>query len=130
MALFGLKKEENKEEAVEAKTNEKPKAKAGSKVSLSTDRDLASVIIRPRVTEKAVMGSEKRVYTFMVRRDANKHQIHDAVKAIYKVTPVKVNIVNKQPATRVKGMRGNSVKQPGMKKAYVYLKEGDTINLV
>jgi len=46
------------------------------------------------------------------------------------VTPVKVNIVNKLPAKRRKGSTGRMVKQPGMKKAYVYLKKGDTINLV
>ena len=53
-----------------------------------------------------------------------------AVKALYNVTPVKVNIVNKKPAKRNVGSRNRDKHVQGMKKAYVYLKKGDTINLV
>jgi large subunit ribosomal protein L23 len=69
------------------------------------------------------------VYTFEVSRNATKFAVRDAIKALYNVTPVKVNIVNKLPATRRKGSSGRDVKVPGMKKAYVYLKKGDSINL-
>jgi large subunit ribosomal protein L23 len=65
-----------------------------------------------------------------VKRDANKFQVRDAVKALYNVTPVKVNIVNKKPALRLSGSKNRMAKVPGEKKAYVYLKKGDTINLV
>ena len=74
--------------------------------------------------------SEQNVYTFVVKRDANKYDVRDAVKALYNVTPVKVNIVNKKPAKRLVGSRNRMKQVPGMKKAYVYLKKGDTINLV
>jgi large subunit ribosomal protein L23 len=95
-----------------------------------TDRNLASVLIKPRITEKAVSASEKNVYTFMVRKDATKYDVRDAVKAIYNVTPVKINIVNKQPKKRMQRSRGRVISEKGMKKAYVYLKDGDSINLV
>ena len=125
MALFSRKKEANAGEntPVVGKV-------AGSGKALSTDRDLTSVIAGPRITEKAVGLGDKNVYTFTVRRDATKFLVRDAVKALYGVTPVKVNIVNKKPATRLAGARNRMVKVSGMKKAYVYLKKGDTINLV
>ena len=124
MALFGKKKETMEESA----KKDAPKVDV-SKAS-STDRDLSSVIAHPRITEKAVGKSEQNVYTFVVKRSANKFQVRDAVKALYSVTPVKVNIVNKKPAKRFVGSRGRVKQVPGMKKAYVYLKKGDTINLV
>lgn len=95
-----------------------------------TDRDLTSVIVKPRITEKGVGKSEQNVYTFVVRKDATKHDISDAVKALYNVTPVKVNTVNKAPRRYVSRTRGRAVTEKGLKKAYVYLKAGDTITLV
>lgn len=121
MALFSRSKK------VEASAKTTTSANAAAKVA---PRNLASVIVRPRVTEKAVGKSEQNVYTFVVRRDATKFDVRDAVKALYKVTPVRVNIVNQAPAMRPSGSRNRLVKVAGMKKAYVYLKKGDTINLV
>jgi len=43
---------------------------------------------------------------------------------------VKVNIVNKKPSSEVSRSRGRAVSVAGYKKAYVYLREGDTISLV
>jgi len=123
MALFGKKKEIKKESAEKA-----PKVDVST--AQSTDRNLSSVIVHPRVTEKAVGLSEQNVYTFVVKRSATKFDVRDAVKALYKVTPVKINIVNKKPAQRLVGSRNRMKQVPGVKKAYVYLKKGDTINLV
>jgi large subunit ribosomal protein L23 len=88
----------------------------------------ADVIVRPRITEKAAMSAEKGVYSFEVTPRATKITIAAAVKEIYKVTPVKVNIVN-LPVKKVfaKGKRG-TVK--AVRKAYVYLNEGDKIEFV
>jgi large subunit ribosomal protein L23 len=122
MALFGKKKET-------AKSVEKAPVVNVSK-ALPTDYDLASVIVRPRITEKAVAMSEQNVYTFVVKGSATKFQIRDAVKALYNVTPVKINTVNKRPAKRMVGSRNRVKHVAGMKKAYVYLKKGDTINIV
>ena len=123
MALFSRKKKADATETTPVLSNSAPKA-------LSTDRDLTSVITGPRITEKAVGLGDQNVYTFNVRRDVTKFLIADAVKALYGVTPVKINIVNKKPATRLSGSRNRMTKVPGHKKAYVYLKKGDTINLV
>jgi large subunit ribosomal protein L23 len=84
----------------------------------------ADVIVRPRITEKAAMSAEKGVYSFEVTPRATKITIAAAVKE----TPVKVNIVN-LPVKKVfaKGKRG-TVK--AVRKAYVYLNEGDKIEFV
>jgi large subunit ribosomal protein L23 len=118
MALFG-----KKEEAKEKETKAAPKPKV-------VDVDVTGVLVGPRLTEKSVALGEQNVYTFEVRKDANKHQVRAAVKALYNVTPVKINIVNKKPAKRLQGSRGKMIHVAGVKKAYVYLAKGDTINLV
>lgn len=130
MALFSRKKEDEGQDQPQEK-----KEKAVSKVkavntALPTDRNLSSVIIKPRVTEKAVGKSEQNVYTFVVRRDATKYDVRDAVKALYNVTPVKVNIVNKTPRQSMSRSRGRVISEKGLKKAYVYLKDGDSISVV
>ncbi len=132
MALFSRSKEKSdksdkstKGKAVATKEVKEPVVSG----SLPTDRDLDSVIIKPRVTEKAVGKSEQNVYTFMIRRDATKYDVKDAVKAIFGVTPVRVNIVNKSPRQYKSRSKGRTVTEKGMKKAYVYLKEGDHIDL-
>ena len=123
MALFGKKKETKKE-------SKKVVEKVDVSKAQPTDYNLSTVIAAPRITEKAVGLSDKNVYTFEVRRDATKYQVRDAIKSLYNVTPVKVNIVNKKPAKRMVGSRGREKHVAGMKKAYVYLKDGDKISLV
>jgi large subunit ribosomal protein L23 len=123
MALFS-----RKEKAVTAPAAST--AVAPAKKALSTDRNLSQVIVGPRITEKSVRQGDNNVYTFNVARTATKFSVRDAIKALYSVTPVKVNIVNKAPATRLSGSKNRMVKVAGYKKAYVYLKKGDTINLV
>jgi large subunit ribosomal protein L23 len=88
----------------------------------------AGAIIRPRVTEKSGILSQSGMYTFEVMRDANKHSIAKAVKALYKVTPVKVAVLN-SPAKKV-FLRGKSGHVPGFRKAVVTLKAGDKIDFV
>ena len=88
-----------------------------------------SVLLRPRITEKAAIGADKNnVYVFEVTRNATKKSVAASVKSIYKVTPVRVNVANiPDKAVFIRGKRG--VKSGG-KKAYVYLKKGDKIELI
>lgn len=89
----------------------------------------ANVLLKPRITEKAVIGADKNgVYVFEVSDKATKKSIAASVKALYKVTPVKVRTATIFPkAVFVRGKRG--VKKGG-RKAYVYLKKGDKIELL
>lgn len=125
MALFSRNKKETKSAASSAVA-----AKPQARKALSTDANLASVIIKPRITEKAVAKSEQNVYTFLVRPDATKYDVRAAITSIYNVTPVKVNIVKQAPRTYLSRAKGRHLTAKGTKKAYVFLKAGDTITLV
>lgn len=121
MAIFG-----KKEEVAEVK--ETAEVAAPQKATLP--RDLSSVIIKPRITEKAVLASERNVYTFEIQKGATKFDVRDAVKELFKVTPTRVHIVNKAPRTFMSRARGRKQSEKGLRKAYVYLKDGDKIDLV
>ena len=123
MALFSRTKEKTVEGAPEAVSVNVSKAQV-------TDRNVAAVLVKPLITEKAVNLNSNSVYTFMVVKNATKYSVASAVTALYKVTPVKVNIVNKKPTSTMSRAKGRSVAVAGYKKAYVYLKKGDTITLV
>ena len=89
-------------------------------------KKILSVIKKPKITEKAGIKSDSQnVYTFEVVKDATKKTIGEAIELIYKVKPIKINIVN-LPAKKVikRGKRGV---QPAIKKALVFLKKGDKI---
>ena len=87
------------------------------------------VIIGPRITEKAVIGADKSgVYAFNVTESANKTTIAKAIKEAYKVTPVKVRVLG-MPKERL-FRKGKSGLIGGGKKAYVYLKKGDKIEII
>lgn len=90
------------------------------------------IIKNPRITEKSGIQAEgaegASVYTFEVTAEANKKNITKAIKELYKVTPVKVNITN-LPAKKVFS-RGKIGRKSGVKKAIVYLKKGDKIEFV
>ena len=88
-----------------------------------------SVLLRPRITEKAAVGADKfNVYVFEVAENATKKSISASVRDAYKVTPEKVNVVT-IPSKQV-FVRGKKGVKSGGKKAYVYLKPGDKIEVV
>jgi large subunit ribosomal protein L23 len=119
MALFSKKKNTEKKSVVTANTA----STEGGKF------DLSHVIVKPRITEKATWHSAEGVYVFIVSPNANKQQVAQAVRAIYKVTPRKVHIVT-IPSKRKRSSRtGKLGVKGGGKKAYVYLKKGETVNL-
>jgi large subunit ribosomal protein L23 len=93
-------------------------------------KDTANILIAPRITEKGAYLSSIGAYVFNVAVDANKHDIMSAVKKIYNVTPRKVTVVTvprKVVATRSTNRKG---KTAGGKKAYVFLKKGETIEII
>jgi len=87
-----------------------------------------TTIIRPRITEKAgIMSESLNVYTFEVSKNSTKDTIAHEIKTLYSVTPLKIRIVNLPArAVVVRGKRGT---QSAVKKALVYLKKGDKINI-
>lgn len=88
------------------------------------------ILIAPRITEKGAYLAEHGVYIFNVAKDANKKEIMAAVHAIYKVTPTHVRVVSIPRKTRMTRNTNRMGTTAGGKKAYVYLKKGDTIEIV
>ena len=87
-----------------------------------------NLIKNPRITEKASFAVEQNVYTFDVSSSANKTEISKAIFALYKVKPVKVNVLS-VPRKKV-FLRGQEGTKGGGRKALVYLKKGDKIDFV
>ena len=85
------------------------------------------VIRRPIITEKATAASENGVVVFEVAPDSNKPQIKEAVEALFGVRVKGVNTALIKGKT--KRFRGRPGKRRDIKKAYVRLEEGNTIDV-
>ncbi|MFI0434202.1 MAG: 50S ribosomal protein L23 [Parachlamydiaceae bacterium] len=112
---------------------------------MAENKNLYQVIKHQYVTEKSMMlqrlktaesnPSLKRCqspkYVFIVDRNANKHQIAQAIEEIYKNEEIKVVAVNtinvKAKARRVRGRPGF---KNAFKKAVVTLRPGDNLDNV
>lgn len=89
---------------------------------------MTKVIKNPRITEKASLSTEQNVYTFDISDGANKAEIKKAILALYKVKPIKVNVLRVPKKNIIsKGKMGT---RGGGRKALVYLKKGDKIEFV
>ncbi len=90
-------------------------------------RDLADLVRRPIVTEKATLLMEQNKYTFEVVPKATKPEIKAAIEYLFNV---KVLSVNTQRPPRKKRRVGRFVGyKPLYKRAIVTLAEGDSITL-
>lgn len=93
---------------------------------------MLQIIKRPVITEKAMKLANQRQYVFVVDPKANKIEIKKAIEEMFEVDVISVRTVNikgknKIRLTRRGLMRGRT---PNIKKAYVTLKEGQSIELV
>jgi large subunit ribosomal protein L23 len=85
------------------------------------------VIRKPIVTEKTTLASETGAVVFEVAIDSNKPSIKEAVESLFGVKVKAVNTtITKGKAKRFRGMLG---KRKDVKKAYVTLEEGNTIDV-
>ena len=91
--------------------------------------DIYDVLKRPLVTERSMTALEtSNTYVFEVHPKANKVQIRNAVEKLFDVKVLSVNTGRMPGKPR---RRGRVVFQtPEWKKAYVKLREGDTIELI
>ena len=86
-------------------------------------------VLKPRMSEKTYAMSQKGVFVFEVEYDLNKHQVAEAVEKTYEVNVVSVKIViHKGKEKRVyRNKRYENGVRSNVKKAYVTLKEGQSI---
>jgi large subunit ribosomal protein L23 len=89
--------------------------------------DASQIVLAPIVSEKSYEGSTRGTYTFRVHPDAHKTQIRQAVEELFDVKVRRVNVIKVQAKPKRRGMFRGS--RPGWKKAVVYLRAGDTIEI-
>ncbi len=89
--------------------------------------DYTKILIKPLISEKATMMKEyANQVAFFVHPDANKIEIKKAVEAAFKVEVEKVNVIKRAVGRRKKFGRVTG-REPGYKKAYITLAEGQKI---
>ncbi len=85
------------------------------------------ILVKPLITEKAAEMATYNKYVFEVFQNANKIDIKRAIKDVYGVEPVAVNII------KIKGKKVRygkvSGKRKDRKKAIITLKKGDSIDI-
>jgi len=93
--------------------------------------DLNQVLVMPYVTEKTEALKENaaagQVVVFKVHKSANKELIRQAIRKIYNVDTLKINIIN--APSKLTRFRNSQAKIPGFKKAIVTIEPGKTIDL-
>ncbi len=105
----------------------KETAESKSKVKHGESELAANAILSPHTTEKSAISAEGGAYVFRVAPNANKVMIKRAVEEFYGFKPKKVRITNMPSKSRIN--RGKVGTKSGFKKAVVYLKEGDEIEI-
>ena len=94
---------------------------------MSIDSDLYDLLRRPVITEKATNASENGAVVFEVSMKASKSDIKRAVEELFKVKVKGVNtLISKGKTKRFKGRMG---RRKNIKKAYVILEDGNTIDV-
>ena len=94
---------------------------------MSAKTEHYDVIRKPIITEKSTMASENGAVVFEVAIDAAKPEIKAAVEGLFGVKVKAVNTtITKGKAKRFRGQLG---KRKDVKKAYVTLEEGNTIDV-
>lgn len=91
-----------------------------------------TMVLKPRVSEKSYAQSQDNVYVFSVSTSADKTSIARAVEAQFDVVVATVNTTlskGKAKRTMRRGGRPITGRTNSYKKAYVTLKEGQSIPL-
>jgi large subunit ribosomal protein L23 len=88
--------------------------------------NMYQVLKRPILTEKSDYQRDDNQYVFEVDRQANKHQIKEAVETIFDVEVLAVNTMIMKPKRRRLG-RKLITARPAWKRAVVTLAAGERI---
>ncbi len=88
-------------------------------------RILYDVLRKPLVTEKATLGEDRGIFTFVIDGDATKVSVKKAVEHLFGVDVKKVNIINVFGKKKV--FKGRVGKRCSLKKAIVVTKDARKI---
>ena len=91
-----------------------------------------TILVKPIITEKSEMLSEKRgQYSFVVHRRANKIEIRNAIEKAYSVNVASVNTMVMPGKAKNRNTRSGMVKGrvSSFKKAIITLVDGEVLDL-
>jgi large subunit ribosomal protein L23 len=87
-----------------------------------------AIILAPHISEKSSTVTDRQgQYVFKVCKKANKHEIKDAIEAVFNVKVSEVRVCNVRG--KIKRFGQMMGKRKGWKKAYVSLQPGQKIDL-
>jgi len=89
---------------------------------------LLSVLRAPRVSEKGARLAESSQYVFEVAQGATKADVKAAIEQLFDVKVEAVNVVNAKGKT--KSFRFRTGRRSDLRKAYVRLAEGQSIDVM
>lgn len=137
MSLLNLRKSKTKETkaTVQPETTETTSKKVVAKATSTSVKPIQQgglvnsvVLLRPHISERASEASAHGMYVFKVALSATKPQIKAAVTSLYNVTVRYIRTVTVHPKKiTVKGTPGMRKRS---RKAYVFLKKGDKIEIM
>lgn len=87
------------------------------------------ILEKPVITEKSIGRTKGHVYTFIVARNASKHQIQESVAAVFGVTVTDVRTLMRKGKQRRVGKTRRLVSTMPSKQAIVHLAKGQTIDI-
>lgn len=120
-------KEVEKKSDAKAKDDSKP-AKPSKPAKAKPLGDAHAILLSPMLTEKTFKLQQQNKYAFFIRTDANKYQVKAAMREIYGINPVSVNIQRKRAVAKKRwGRTVGMIKSS--KKAIVTMPEGTVLNL-
>jgi len=121
------KEETKKENMKQLYEKEELKKSVKDKKIDSNYKDAYRVLIKPLVTEKATDLGALNKYVFLVANSANKLEVSKAIKAVYGIKPLAVNIVKMEGKNVRRGrIRG---KRKDFKKAIITLAKDQHIQV-
>lgn len=101
---------------------------SSSKKKLISPSRMYEIIRRPLVSEKTTLLTEKNQHAFEVSLNATKPEIREAIENLFKVKVVAVNTLRVKGKT--KRFKGTEGKRSDIKKAYVTLDTGSTLDVM
>lgn len=114
------------EEKSDIKKSDKP-VSAKIKINKEDTKDAHKILVKPLLTEKATDMGGLNQYLFAVSTKANKIEVKKAIKSVYGVEPIRVNIMNVS-GKKVKWGKVNG-RTNDWKKAIIYLRPEDKIEI-
>ena len=89
---------------------------------------LLGVLRAPRISEKSARLAESNQYVFEVASTATKADVKAAVEQLFSVKVEAVNVVNAKGKTKT--FRFRSGRRSNLRKAYIRLAEGQSIDVM